>query len=115
METKLLTSLGKIAGIGGIALGVLLLVYKYLLGTHFIPPEGLSSGQAEGVIRILLILTFGIAALGLIAWVMTHSLRKEDPVPMGSSIILAALSIGIILFAITAAHNPPNCRSSAIT
>ena len=107
METKLLTSLGKIAGIGGIALGVVLLVFQGVLKTKFLPDTGLTNSQAYGVIQISLVLTFGIAATGLIAWVMTRSLRKNDPLPPWLAVILAVLSLGILFAAIITARNPP--------
>jgi hypothetical protein len=37
MESKLLSSLGKIAGIGGIALGVFLLIFQGVLQKTFLP------------------------------------------------------------------------------
>lgn len=50
MESRILSAVGKIAGLGGIALGVLLLVFQGVLKTHFLPDAGLNSAQAFATI-----------------------------------------------------------------
>jgi hypothetical protein len=56
--------LGKVAGIGGIAIGAVVLLLNALIGT--IP--GLPADQQADILRLLAILGFGIGALGIIAW-----------------------------------------------
>jgi hypothetical protein len=67
MEGRVLTALGKIAGIGGIVLGVFFFLFRGVLEQRFLPNTGLSQEQAYHVILALMILTFGIAVVGLIA------------------------------------------------
>jgi hypothetical protein len=61
MESRILSSLGKIAGVGRIALGVFLLIYHGVLQKQFLPQAGLGSAQGFAIIFSLMIMTFGIA------------------------------------------------------
>jgi hypothetical protein len=98
MESKILSSLGRKAGLGGIALGVLLLLFQGVLKTEFLPRAGLGSEQAFAIIMSLMILTFGIAGVGLISWLLSRGVSPKAPVPGPSLIILAAL-IAVVLVA----------------
>ncbi len=73
MEPSLLKTVGQIAGIGGIALGVLLLVFRDVIRKNIFPQ--LASVQAYRLIRLVVVLTFLIAALGISAWVYV---QKND-------------------------------------
>jgi hypothetical protein len=64
MNLSGLGRLGKVAGIGGIAIGAVVLLLNALIGT--IP--GLPTDQQAGIVKLLAILSFGIGALGIIAW-----------------------------------------------
>ena len=88
MESRLLGSLGKVAGLGGIALGVFLLLFRGVLQTQFLPQAGLNSAQAFAVILALMILTFGIAAIGVVAWLVSRSANPKTPIP--------ALALGVL-------------------
>jgi hypothetical protein len=56
--------LGKVAGIGGIAIGAVVLLLNALIGT--IP--GLPADQQPEIVKLLAILSFGIGVLGIIVW-----------------------------------------------
>ena len=64
MNLSGLGGLGKVAGIGGIAIGAVVLLFNALIGT--IP--GLPADQQADVVRLLAYLCFGIGAIGIIAW-----------------------------------------------
>jgi hypothetical protein len=64
MNLSGLGRLGKVAGIGGIAIGAVVLLLNALIGT--IP--GLPADQQAEIVKLLAILSFGIGALGIIAW-----------------------------------------------
>ncbi len=98
MESKILSSLGKVAGLAGIALGVFLLIFRGVLEKQFLPQAGLTSGQAFAVILSLMILTFGIAAIGVITWLIGRTVGPRAPVPGPTLSILAAL-IALVLTA----------------
>ncbi len=96
MESKFLSSLGKVAGLGGIAFGVLLLVFQGVLQKQFLPQAGLASEQAYAVILALIIVTFGIAAIGVIAWLMSRTAGPKTPVPGPAMVMLAALVVLVL-------------------
>jgi hypothetical protein len=85
MERKLFTSLGKIAGLGGIALGVFLLLFRDLLETQFL---------SQAAILSLMILTFGVARIGVVAWLVGRTTGPKKPVPRSALGTLAANATG---------------------
>ncbi len=101
MESRILSAVGKIAGLGGIALGVLLLVFQGVLKTHFLPDAGLNSAQAFATIFSLVILTFGIAGIGVIAWLISRTVGPSVPIPtlaLGALTALMTLLLGAAVF-----------------
>ena len=66
MNLSGLGRLGKVAGIGGIAIGAVVLILNALIGT--IP--GLPADQQAEIVKLLAILSFGIGALGIIGWLV---------------------------------------------
>ena len=75
MDLSSLGRLGKVAGIGGISIGAVVLVFNALIGT--IP--GLPPNQQADVVRLLAFLSFGIGIAGIIAWFA--SARASPPTP----------------------------------
>lgn len=96
MEGKLLGSVGKIAGLGGIALGVFLLIFQGVLQKQFLPQAGLTSAQAFAVILALMILTFGIASIGVIAWLVSRTIGPKASVPPAAMGTLAGLVVVVL-------------------
>ncbi len=76
MEVELLQALGKIAGIGGLALGVFVLLFQEVIRKNIFPM--LSDDHAYGLIRQLMFLTFAVAVCGIGAW--TYVSIKSTPV-----------------------------------
>ena len=66
METQLLESVGKIAGIGGLALGVFVLLFEEVIRKNIFPM--LSDDHASGLIRQFMYLTFVVAVCGIVSW-----------------------------------------------
>lgn len=77
MEIELLQSLAKAAGIGGIALGVLLLVIKYILAKA--QPSGLSRTQTSALLNRTLLAAWSVAILGMGAWALETMLVNRPP------------------------------------
>jgi hypothetical protein len=67
MDPALLEALGKAAGIGGLALGVFLVIFRNIIRKNIFPR--LPAESAYRVIRLILVLTFLISALGIGAWI----------------------------------------------
>lgn len=70
METELLKVVGQVAGIGGIALGVFLLLFRDLIRQVFqkIFPQ-LTKQQATDIIKLAMILIWSLALVGILAWI----------------------------------------------
>ncbi len=65
MDLSHLKTLGEIAGIGGIALGVVVLLVRPLIATI----SGLPRNARAGPIKLIAIGCFAIGALGIAAWI----------------------------------------------
>lgn len=76
MDTELLKIVAQAAGIGGIALGVLLLIFREVIRKNLFP--NLSREQGYRLIRLVVSLTFAIAVLGIGAWVWVQKSSGPD-------------------------------------
>jgi hypothetical protein len=75
MSDSFLQVFGQVAGIGGLALGVLLVVYRETLRRRIFPQ--LTRDHAYKIIRLILVLTWTVALVGIGAWVYTT--RQDHP------------------------------------
>jgi hypothetical protein len=74
MDLSQLKSLGEIAGIGGIALGVVILLIRPLIATI----AGLPKDARAGPVKLIAIGCFAIGALGIAAWtISSHSNGRQ--------------------------------------
>ena len=69
MDATLLQTMGQIAGIGGLALGVFLVLFRDLIGKRIFPQ--LTQVQAFRLLRLIAVLVWSVAVLGLGIWVLT--------------------------------------------
>lgn len=76
MESNIIKIVGQIAGIGGLALGVLLIIFRDVLRQKIFP--ALSKEHAFRIIRLIIVFTFLIAVIGIAAWVYTLSLAQRN-------------------------------------
>jgi hypothetical protein len=74
MDTQTLKTLAEVAGIGGIALGILLLVFRDIIRTKVFAQ--LSKVQSYRLLRLVTVLTWSVAVLGVIGWVWSGSLTR---------------------------------------
>jgi len=81
--------LGKVAGIGGIAIGAVVLLLNALIGT--VP--GLPADQQAEIVKLLAILSFGIGALGLIGWFAVGSAYSRPSVKADHGSIAAGRDV----------------------
>lgn len=86
MSSDILQTVGQVAGIGGLAIGALLLVFRDVIRKNVFPT--LKKDHAYGLLRLIVVLTFTIAALGIGAWVYTEqaqtSIAAERDVNIGT-------------------------------
>ena len=66
MKTEVLATLGQLAGVGGIALGVLLLVFRDVIRKNVF--SKLTKRQSYNLLRLILVLVWSIALLGVVTW-----------------------------------------------
>jgi hypothetical protein len=81
MNIAPLASLGKIAGIGGISLGVVVLLGDKLVGTV----AGLPATDRAPTVQLLTICCFGIGALGLLVWLIATRSGGTSAISKGKS------------------------------
>lgn len=77
MDLKALTSLGKVAGIGGIALGLVGILLKDVLANRVF--QGLPPQQAYQLLFIIIIGLFVLGALGILAWILAERPASAGP------------------------------------
>ncbi|KPA16189.1 hypothetical protein MHK_003610 [Candidatus Magnetomorum sp. HK-1] len=66
MDSELLKISGQVAGIGGVAIGGLILIYKDIIAKKIFPM--LTKNQAYSLLKLLIILSWSIALTGIGAW-----------------------------------------------
>lgn len=74
METGILKTVAQIASIGGLAIGVLLILFRDIIRKNIFP--SLSKDQAYRLIRLIIILVWGVAFVGIGAWVYTSTVNQ---------------------------------------
>ncbi len=68
MNTELIKTVGKIAGIGGLALGVLLIVFREIIRKKIFPQ--LTKEQAYKLLVLIVVFVFIMAIVGIVAWML---------------------------------------------
>jgi hypothetical protein len=68
MDAEFVRIAGKVAGIGGLAIGALLILYRDVIRRNIFPQ--MSKGQAYGLLRLIIILAWSVAIIGIAAWVI---------------------------------------------
>ena len=76
MNADLFKTLGQIAGIGGIALGVFLILFREIIRKKIFPT--LKKDHAYRLLRLIAILVFIVALAGISAWVWVGQSPKVD-------------------------------------
>ena len=71
MDAELIRLMGQVAGIGGLAIGALLLIFRDVIRKEIFP--NLTRQQAFHVIQLLIVLTFLVALAGIAAWVWVQT------------------------------------------
>jgi hypothetical protein len=89
MEAEVLKAVGGIAGIGGLALGVILLLFKDVIGKTVF--AGLTRKQSYALLNKIVMATWSVAVLGIAAWYFgaknssSHSTSLSPVPPQASS------------------------------
>lgn len=78
MDTQLLTTLAQVAGVGGVALGVFLLIFRDIIRKKIFPQ--LTKQQAFRLLVLMLVLTWSVAIVGIVAWIWVSNGEPPNPV-----------------------------------
>jgi hypothetical protein len=79
MDTETLKTVGQIAGIGGLSIGLILLIFRDVIRRNIFP--NLSRQQGYSLLRMIIILTWSIALVGILAWVYVEAKHHSNPQP----------------------------------
>jgi hypothetical protein len=69
MDTGILKIAGQVAGIGGLALGVFLLLFREIIRKNIFPK--LPPAEAYRLLRLITVAVWSVAIVGIAAWVYT--------------------------------------------
>jgi hypothetical protein len=85
VDAQILRTVGQVGGIGGVALGVLLLVFRDVIRKKIFPT--LTKEQAYGLLRLVVLLVWVVALTGIAAWVWvaTHPSVSNSAQPTVSA------------------------------
>ena len=75
MGSDILKTVGQIAGIGGLAIGVFLLLFRDVIRKNIF--TGLTKEQSYRLLRTIIILIWSIALAGIIAWVYVETTKNK--------------------------------------
>jgi hypothetical protein len=82
MDAELVRIAGQIAGIGGLAIGALLILYRDVIRKNIFPQ--MTKDQAYRLLRLIIILAWSVAIVGIAAWVIAATFPsvvvKEKPI-----------------------------------
>jgi hypothetical protein len=98
MDASSLERLGRTTGLCGIALAILVLIFRDMMKLQ-LWNTGLTAPMTFAVIVSMMVLTFGIATIGVIAWLIGKLSPPRTPVTPLTLGVLAAM-FGAILLAV---------------
>lgn len=75
MNPEILKTVGQVAGIGGLALGIFLILFRDVIRKNVF--SDLTKEQSYTLLRMIIILVWTIAIAGLIAWVYVETQVKN--------------------------------------
>jgi hypothetical protein len=74
--TSLIETVGKVAGIGGLAIGLCLLVFRDVVARNIFP--SLTRNQSYRLLRMIIVFTFILGVSGIAAWTWANSRISPD-------------------------------------
>jgi hypothetical protein len=79
MDVNILKIVGQVAGIGGLALGVFLILFREVVRKNIFPK--LPPAEAYRLLRLVTVATWSVAVIGIVAWVYiqtTQNTKSEN-------------------------------------
>ncbi len=113
METELLKTVGQIAGVGGVALGILFLVFREVLREALFPR--LTRDQAYRLMRFIILATWSVAIVGLLTWGWVETRSAPDRSSQSPGTGSASVETGIAITGGSPAfHGPVNIGDAPV-
>src|SRR3712207_5911273 len=81
MDVEVLKTVGQVAGIGGLALGVFLLLFRDIIRKNIFPK--LPAAEAYRLLRLITGAVWSVAIVGVLAWVYVET---REPATSPSSV-----------------------------
>jgi hypothetical protein len=78
MDADVLKIVGQVAGIGGLALGVFLLLFRDIIRKNIFPK--LPSAEAYRLLRLIIGAVWSVAIVGIAAWIYTNQAGHNETV-----------------------------------
>ena len=91
MDTNILKTLGQVAGIGGISLGVFLILFREIIRKNIFP--NLKKDHAYSLLKLILFFVWSIAIMGIGAWIYSIKANNNSMNELISLINIRADSI----------------------
>ena len=110
MDVKILETMGQIAGISGIALGVVLLVFRDIIAKNIFP--NLTKQQTYSLFKLLIILSWSIAILGIVTKYQAYSLFKLLII-LSSSIAILGIGAWVYITINASTKDRPSTQSTS--
>ena len=76
MDADVLKIVGQVAGIGGLALGVFLLLFRDIIRKNIFPK--LPPAEAYRLLRLITVAVWSVAIVGIAAWVYSTQARQPS-------------------------------------
>src|SRR5258708_11061824 len=78
MDAGIFKTLGATAGLAGLAIGLILLLYREIVRKNVFP--ALSKRDAYRLLRAIAVLSWSVAIVGIVSWVWSTSIdrRRQD-------------------------------------
>jgi hypothetical protein len=87
MDVQILRTVGGVAGLAGLAIGMILLLYREIVRKNIFPT--LTKRDAYRLLRNVAVLSWSIAMFGILSWVWSTAILHKNP-PAANGIAAAA-------------------------
>ena len=77
MDTAIFKALGETAGLAGLAIGMILLLYRDIVRKNVFPALG--KRDAYRLLRAIAVLSWSVAIVGILSWVWSTSIELRRP------------------------------------